>query len=152
MSEISPTNELKNIAELIVSLPSNKLLDRCQTEAQKNEWHNYKNNQLLLAKAWEAEFILGQGDPINDALVKQEISKQRRKMLEAKVQLYKCQWELIKAANQYVENWHNTIYEYISKFKDKFLPPRWNHSVSDGLVKTRLHRRLTYLRKFLWKK
>ncbi len=96
MSEISPTNELKNIAELIVSLPSNKLLDRCQTEAQKNEWHNYKNNQLLLAKAWEAEFILGQGDPINDALVKQEISKQRHKMLQEKVQLYKCHWELIK--------------------------------------------------------
>lgn len=66
-------------------------------------------------KAWEAEFILGQGEPINDALVKQEISKQRHDMLQEKVQLYKYQWELIKAANKYVEKWHNKIYEILSK-------------------------------------
>lgn len=154
MSEINQTNKLENIAEIIASLPRQELLERCQTEAQKNEWQNYKKNQLLLAKAWEAQFIIGQGDPINDALVNQEISKHRHDMLQEKVILYKCQWELIKAANQYVEKWHNRIYEFLSKVEKKFLPPRspsrpplkgggqknkflirWNQSGDDGVVK-----------------
>jgi hypothetical protein len=124
MSQNIP-DELEKIGQLIASLPSKDLLQRCQTEAQRNEWQNYKKNQLLLAEAWKAEFILGQGDPIHDALTKQEISKHRHDMLQAKVLLYKQQWELIKAANQYVEQWHNTIYELLSKVAKKLLPRRF---------------------------
>jgi hypothetical protein len=134
MSQTS-LDELKKIGQAIASLPSQELLDRCQNEAERNEWHNYKKNQLLLAEAWEAEFILGQGDPIHDALEKKEISKHRHKMLQEKVLLYKCQWELIKAANQYVEKWHNKISEIISKFSKHLLPRRWNQSSNDGVVK-----------------
>ena len=135
MSEINQTNKLENIAEIIASLHRQELLERCQTEAQKNEWQNYKKNQLLLAKAWEAQFIIDQGDPINDALENQEISKHRHDMLQEKVTLYKCQWELIKAANQYVEKWYNRIYEFLSKVEKKFLPPKRNHSGDDGVGK-----------------
>lgn len=134
MTKTSP-DELEKIEQFIASLPSHDLLERCQTEEQRHEWHNYKTNQLLLAEAWKAEFILGQGDPIHDALAKQEISKHRHDMLQEKVLLYKSQWDLIKAADRYVEQWHNTIYELLSKVAKKLLPRRSNQSSDDGVVK-----------------
>lgn len=94
-----------------------------------------KKNQLLLAPAWESQFIIGQGDPINDALVNQEISKHRHDTLQERVIFYKYQWELIKAANKYVEKWHNKIYELLSKVEKKFLPTKRNQSGDDGVVK-----------------
>jgi hypothetical protein len=101
MSEISD-DELQQIAELIASLPSNALRDRCRTEEQFNEWQNYKKNHLLLAEGWISEFILCQGDPIGDALEKGEISKPRHDLLKQRVTLYKYQWALVKEANKYV--------------------------------------------------
>ena len=117
-------DELQQIADFIASLPSNALLDRCQTEAQKTEWHNYRKNQLLIAAGWEAEFIRCEGDPIGHALEQQEISKHRHDLLQQRVQLGKYQWELIKVAHPYVAQWHNKIYDIIGKFAKRLLPPQ----------------------------
>lgn len=114
MTEISE-DELQQIAELIASLPSEALLARCRTEEQKNEWHEYRKNHLLLAEGWRAEFILCQGDPIGDALERGEISKDRHKLLKQRVILYRYQWALVKEANKYVADLHSTVYTLLSK-------------------------------------
>ncbi len=123
MSEINH-DELEHIANLIARLPSQDLRERCRTDEQLNEWQNYKNNQLLLAAGWRAQFIECQGDPIRDALEKQEISKHRHDMLQQKVILYKYQWELIQEANPHVKKLHEAIYTRLSQIAKRFAPPR----------------------------
>ena len=121
MTEIS-ADELQQIAELIASLPSNALRDRCRTEEQFNEWQNYKKNHLLLAEGWISEFILCQGDPIGDALERGEISKHRHDLLQQRVTLYRYQWALVREANKYVAELHSRIYTLLSKVARRLLP------------------------------
>ncbi|MCU0515500.1 MAG: hypothetical protein MUC60_01300 [Oscillatoria sp. Prado101] len=123
MTEISE-DELQQIAEIIASLPSKALLDRCRKEEQINEWHNYRKNHLLLAEGWRAEFILCQGDPIGDALEKGEISKHRHDLLQQRVTLYKYQWALVKEANKYVAELHSAVYTLLRKVARRWLPDR----------------------------
>ncbi|MBW4681398.1 MAG: hypothetical protein KME19_14975 [Microcoleus vaginatus WJT46-NPBG5] len=108
MNELTES-KLEQIAQLIATLPSDSLLEKCQTEEQINEWHNLRNTQLLIADCWQAEFILCQGDPIGNALDRQEISKDKHDMIKQRVILYKHQWELMQEANKYVEQWHQFI-------------------------------------------
>jgi hypothetical protein len=46
MNPMTP-DEAEKIAQLIASLPSDRLLEQCQTEEQQEEWHNSRTNQLF---------------------------------------------------------------------------------------------------------
>jgi hypothetical protein len=73
---MNPENHEINekIAQLIASLPSDHLLQPdLMTEDQINEWQQLRNVQLLITECWRAKFIVGQGDPIVEALDKGSI-------------------------------------------------------------------------------
>ncbi|MDJ0518344.1 MAG: hypothetical protein QNJ74_19520 [Trichodesmium sp. MO_231.B1] len=55
---------LEKIAQVMESLPSESLLEKCWTEEQKQEWQKARNTQVYIAECWRAKFIYQQGDPI----------------------------------------------------------------------------------------
>ncbi|MBO0350037.1 hypothetical protein J0895_13125, partial [Phormidium pseudopriestleyi FRX01] len=73
MSLITP-DESEKIAQLIASLPSDRLLEQCQTPQQQAEWHNARTNQQMIADCWRAKYMEKFGDPIADACDRGEIS------------------------------------------------------------------------------
>ena len=102
----------ENIAQLIASFPSEHLLQPdLMTEDQINEWQQLRNVQLLIAECWRAKFIIGQGDPIAEALDKKEISQHKYDLIWLKVKLNNAQWELCEVAEKYVREAHKIIQE-----------------------------------------
>jgi hypothetical protein len=83
----------EQIAQLIASFPSDHLLQPdLMAEDKINEWQQLRNVQLLIAECWRAKFIIGQGDPIGDALDKKEISQHKYDLIWLKVNLNNAQW------------------------------------------------------------
>jgi hypothetical protein len=110
----------EKIAQLIASLPSDHLLQPdLMTEDQINEWQQLRNVQLLIAECWRAKFIIGQGDPIVEALDKKDISQHKYDLIWLKVKLNNAQWELCEFAGKYVKHAHERL-QKISK--SKYLP------------------------------
>jgi hypothetical protein len=111
----------EQIAQLIASFPSDHLLQPdLMTEDQINEWQQLRNGQLLIAECWRAKFIIGQGDPIAEALDKKEISQHKYDLIWLKVNLNKAQGELCEVAEKYVMHAHEKL-QKISK-SAKYLP------------------------------
>ncbi|MCT7962911.1 hypothetical protein NG791_19755 [Laspinema sp. D1] len=133
MSPMTP-DESEKIAQLIASLPSDRLLEQCQTEEQQAEWHNSRTNQEMIADCWRAKFsgrLLG--DPIADALDYDKISQHKHDLINSRVNLYKEQWQLIKIAHPHIQTWHQAIYQQTQKHPQFFqVLPFWHKLLSPG--------------------
>jgi hypothetical protein len=119
----------EQIAQLIASFPSDHLLQPdLMTEDKINEWQQLRNVQLLIAECWRGKFIIGQGDPIGEALDKKEISQHKYNLIRLKVNLNKAQWELCKLAEKYVRQAHEIIQENSkpANYLPKPLSPIWH--------------------------
>lgn len=131
-------SKLEKIAQLIATLPSDSLLEKCNTDEQINEWHNLRKTQLLIAECWTAEFVLCKGDPTGNALDRQEISKDKHDMIKQRAILYKHQWELIEEAHKYLEQWHQFIDKQIiqslikNNLAKRFLPIEGDKALRDN--------------------
>ncbi|MBW4573901.1 MAG: hypothetical protein KME08_01300 [Aphanothece sp. CMT-3BRIN-NPC111] len=113
---------LEQIAQLIESLPSECLLQRCWTEDQIKEWHRARKTQVLLAEGWRALFINGYGDPILEALDKKEISQHKYDLMVCILSHDQAQWELVLLGDKYVRQFHSFL-QNLSKFVDSFPKP-----------------------------
>jgi hypothetical protein len=150
---MNPENHEINekIAQLIASLPSDHLLQPdLMTEDQINEWQQLRNVQLLIAECWRAKFLIGQGDPIVEALDKKDISQHKYDLIWFKVNLNNAQWELCKVAGKDVKQAHEII-QNLSKsadslpnpldqlwhklFKIIFLKPLWHKLFKGSFLK-----------------
>jgi hypothetical protein len=113
----------EQIAQLIASFPSDHLLQPdLITEDKINDWQQLRNVQLLIAECWRAKFIIGQGDPIGEALDKKEISQHKYDLIRLKVNLNKAQWELCQVAENDVRQAHEII-QNLSKSADSLPKP-----------------------------
>lgn len=113
---------LEQIAQLIETLPSDELLKQAWTADQRNEWHQSRNTQILLAKCWRAKFITSLSDPIAEALDNKEISKHKHDLINLVVNRYKIQWELVQLAENYVKQGHDFL-QFASRFSEFFPKP-----------------------------
>ncbi|MCT7996916.1 hypothetical protein [Laspinema olomoucense] len=133
MSPMTP-DESEKIAQLIASLPSDRLLEKCQTPQQQAEWHNSRTNQQMIADCWQAKFsgrLLG--DPIADALEQGKISPQKHDLINSRVNLYREQWQLIKIAHPHLQAWHQALYQQTQKHPRFFhVLPFWHKLLSPG--------------------
>lgn len=114
MSPMTP-DESEKIAQLIASLPSDRLLEQCQTPQQQAEWHNSRMNQQMIADCWRSKFIEKFSDPIADALEQGKISQHKHDLINSRVNLYREQWQLIKIAHPHIQAWHQAIYQQTQK-------------------------------------
>lgn len=126
---------LEKIAQLIASLPSDSLLKKVKTQAQKDEWHKVQETQILLADCWRAKWIVKNYYPLEEALEQKKISQQKAELINLYVNEYKARWELCQAAEKYVKNFHlflQLMTDYI-KYLPKPVVSLWNkffHQVS----------------------
>lgn len=133
MSPMTP-DESEKIAQLIASLPSDRLLEQCQTEEQQVEWHNSRTNQEMIADCWRAKFS-GRlwGDPLADALEQGNISPHKHDLINARVNLYREQWQLIKIAHPHIQAWHQAIHQKTQNHPKFFqILPFWQKLFSPG--------------------
>lgn len=125
----------EQIAQLIASFPSDHLLQPDLIAEDKiNELQQLRNVQLLIAECWRAKFIIGQGDPLVEALDKKEISQHKYELIRLKVNLNTAQWELCKLAGKYVRQAHKIIKENSINANSfpKPLSPIW-HKLFKGI-------------------
>jgi hypothetical protein len=132
MNPMTP-DESEKIAEFIASLPSDRLLEQCQTPQQQAEWHNSRTNQQMIADGWRAKFIENFSDPIADALEQGKISQPKHDLINSRVNLYREQWQLIKIAHPHVQAWHQAIYQKTQNHPKCFqVLPFWHKLFSPG--------------------
>lgn len=132
MSPMTP-DESEKIAQLIASLPNDRLLEQCQTQQQQAEWHNARTNQQMIADCWRAKFMKEFGDPIADALEQGTISQHKHDLINLRVNLYREQWQLIKIAHPHIQAWHQAIYQQTQKHPRFFhFVPFWPKLFSPG--------------------
>ncbi|MCT7980983.1 hypothetical protein [Laspinema olomoucense] len=133
MSPMTP-DESEKIAQLIASLPSDRLLEQCQTPQQQVEWHNSRTNQQMIAEGWQAKFsgrLLD--DSIADACDRGKISPHKHDLINLRVNLYREQWQLIKIAHPHIQAWHQAIYQQTQKHPKFFhVLPFWHKLFSPG--------------------
>ncbi len=132
---MNPSNgdEYEQIAQLIASLPSDRLLEQCQSPQQQAEWHNTRTNQQMIADCWRSKYIRRSGDPIADALDPGKISQHKHDLINLRVNLYREQWQLIKIANASLQVWHQAIYQHSQKHpKFFYILPFWHKLLSPG--------------------
>ncbi|MCL1463781.1 hypothetical protein [Argonema galeatum] len=100
---------LEQIAQLIENLPSEHLLHQANTQYQIDEWHTMRKGNGIIAECWRAEFIVGQGDPIAQALDNKEIDKLKYDGIWLLVRHYKSLWEIVQLAEPDVKIVHSGL-------------------------------------------
>lgn len=108
---MNPENDqiLQKIAQRIASLPSDDLLQKCQTQAQIDEWHKARKTQLLLAECWRAKFLVKNYYLIDEAVDRQKISQRKADIIALSIAELKSRWELCKIAETYVKELHSSL-------------------------------------------
>lgn len=119
---------LEKIAQFIATLPSDSLLQKAKTQAQKDEWHKSRETQILLAECWKAKWLVKHYYPIEEALERKEISQHKAELINRYVNEYKARWELCQSAEKYVKDFH-IILQYMTSYIKYFPKPLvdlWN--------------------------
>jgi len=99
----------EQIAQLIASLPSSRLLQQAKTPAQIEEWHKARQTQLLLAECWKSKWVVQDYYPLEEAVKRQEISQRKAELMNCCVNEYKARWELCEVAEKYVKKLHTEL-------------------------------------------
>ncbi|MEG4232869.1 hypothetical protein QUA40_12270 [Microcoleus sp. Pol11C3] len=99
----------EQIAQLIASLPSERLLQQAKTPAQIEEWHKARQTQLLLAECWKSKWLVKEYYPLEEAVKRQEISQRKAELMNCCVNEYKARWELCEVAEKYVKKLHTEL-------------------------------------------
>ncbi|MEG4343043.1 hypothetical protein QUB70_07075 [Microcoleus sp. A003_D6] len=99
----------EQIAQLIASLPSDRLLQQAKTPAQIEEWHKARQTQLLLAECWKSKWLVQDYYPLEEAVKRQEISQRKAELMNCCVNEYKSRWELCEVAQKYVKKRHELL-------------------------------------------
>ncbi|MCD8485689.1 MAG: hypothetical protein LRZ84_02785 [Desertifilum sp.] len=102
---------LKNIAEVMANLPSESLLDKAITSAQKEEWKKVRETQELISEYWISKYVYKDINyhPLEDALDCQQISHKKAELIAVYVNEYKARWDLCQVAAKYVEEFHGKL-------------------------------------------
>jgi len=105
---------LEKIAQVMESLPSENLLEKCWTEEQKEEWYKRRKWNILIAKAWREECNLIKGDCLGIALKNQEIDKLEQDGIELLIDYYNTLWEIVKIVEPYIDFFHSFLRYIVS--------------------------------------
>ena len=73
----------EQIAQLIASLPSSRLLQQAKTPAQIEEWHKARQTQILLAECWKSKWLVKDYYPVEEAVKRQEISQRKAELINS---------------------------------------------------------------------
>ncbi|MCL1473326.1 hypothetical protein [Argonema antarcticum] len=120
---------LEEIAQIIENLPSEHLLHQANTQDKIDEWHTMRKGNGIIAECWRAEFIVGQGDPIAQALDNKEIDKLKYDGIWLLVRHYKSLWEIVQLAESYVKIVHSDLRSAL------FLPKCFSVQLPEQFVK-----------------
>jgi len=112
----------EQIAQLIASLPSDRLLQQAKTPAQIEEWHKARQTQILLAECWKSKWLVQDYYPLEEALKRQEISQRKAELMNCCVNEYKARWELCDVAEKYVKKCH-ALLQILTGYVEKFPKP-----------------------------
>ena len=118
----NPSEIGEQIAQLIASLPSDKLLKKAKTPDQIEEWHKARKTQLLLAECWKAKWLVKDYYPVEEALKRQEISQRKAELIDRCVNEYKARWELCQVAEKSVKRLH-TLLQVMTGYVELFPKP-----------------------------
>jgi hypothetical protein len=73
----------EQIAQLIASLPSDRLLQQAKAPAQIEEWHKARQTQILLAECWKLKWVVNDYYPLEEAVKRQEISQLKAELINS---------------------------------------------------------------------
>jgi hypothetical protein len=73
----------EQIAQLIASLPSERLLQQAKTPAQIEEWHKARQIQIILAECWKSKWLVKDYYPVEEAVKRQEISQRKAELINS---------------------------------------------------------------------
>jgi len=109
----------EQIAQLIASLPSERLLQQAKTPAQIEEWHKARQTQILLAECWKSKWLVKDYYPVEEAVKRQEISQRKAELINSCVNEKKARWELCQVAEEYVKRRH-ALLQIVEHFPKPF--------------------------------
>ncbi len=110
---------VEKFAQLIENLPSRYLLDCCDTEDQKQYWHQMRKSSMFFAKAFRSQF--SPKESLQASLFEQFCEDQgidpiQQKSFRAVAKHYKLLWEVVQLGEDYVMIFHFFFLPYIVEF------------------------------------